>query len=125
MISRITGIIESGQSRHALNVKTIWDKLVSSSLDEQGPSTKLSLSGMVSLLLEQLAKENAKGQARALFDLWTDALNLKDYGQLVEKAFKTEIDSREVERYKQYSQALRQLIKSAGSLGISLQSDGR
>ncbi|GAF76036.1 unnamed protein product, partial [marine sediment metagenome] len=125
MIARITGIIESGQSRHALNIKTIWDKLVSSSLDEDGPSTKLSLSGMVSLLIEQLTKEKAKGHARALFDLWTDTVNLKDYGQLVEKSFKTEIDASEVERYKQYSQALRQLIKSAGSPGISLESDGR
>lgn len=125
MISRITGIIESGQSGHALNVKTIWDKLISSSLDEGGPSTKLSLSGMVSLLLEQLAKEKTKGQARALFDLWTDTLNLKDYGQLVEKAFKTKIDATEVERYKHYSQALRQLIKSAGSSAINLEPDSR
>ncbi|MCP5105065.1 MAG: hypothetical protein GY950_16880 [bacterium] len=125
MITRITGIIESGQSGHALNVKTIWDKLISSSLDEGGSSTKLSLSGMVSLLLEQLAKEKTKGHARALFDLWTDTLNLKNYGQLIEKAFKTKIDATEVERYKRYSQALRQLIKSAGSSANSLEPDSR
>jgi hypothetical protein len=68
MLTRITGIIEQGESGHALNVKTVWDKLVSSSLNEEGTSTKLSLSGLASLLIDQLSKENAKGHAKALFD---------------------------------------------------------
>ena len=112
LVTRITGIIDRGEGGHALNVKTIWDKVISSSLDNSGASTKLSLSGLVSLLLEQLGKEGIKGKARALFDLWTDTLNMKNYGSVIEKAFKTEISLMEVDRYKSYSGAIRKIIKS-------------
>lgn len=115
MMSRVTGIIDSGESRHALNVKTIWDKLISSSLDVEGASTKLSLSGMVSILLDQTSIERTKGKARALFDLWTDSLNMKDHGALLESSFNTEIDPNEVKQYKKYSESLRFLIRTAGS----------
>ena len=114
ILSRISGIIEKGESGHALNVKTIWDKILNSSMDDSGVSTKLSLSGMVSILIEQLAKEKAKGHAKALFDLWTDTLNMKNYGQIIEHSFKTDIDPKEVKRYQQYSGALRNLIKTSG-----------
>ena len=109
----ITGIIEKGEAQHALNIRTIWDKLVSSHLDEAGPSAKLSLSGLVSILLEQLSKEHIKGQARALFDLWTDTLNMKNYGELIEKAFKTEIDRKEIESFKSYSKAIRGIVRGS------------
>ena len=117
MISCITGIIDSGESGHALNVKTVWDKVIGSSLDSDGASTKLSLSGMVSLLIDQVSTEMAKGKARALFDLWTDTLNMKDHGALLERSFRTEIEPAELERYKEYSEALRSLIRSSHSVG--------
>ena len=113
MISRITEIIDSGESGHAFNVRTIWDKVILSSLGSDGASTNLSLSGMVSLLLEQASTEMTKGKARALFDLWTDTLNMKDYGALLERSFNTEIKPDELDRYKRYSEALRSLIKSS------------
>jgi hypothetical protein len=115
MISRITGIIDQGDSRHALHVKTIWDKIFSANFDNSGVSTKLSLSGLMTILIDQLSAEGAKGQARAIFDLWTDTLNLKNYGELLEKSFKTEIDPKEIEQYKKYSVSVRKIINDTGS----------
>jgi len=111
LFEQITGVIERGEAGHALNVRTLWDKLVSSQLDQSGPSAKLSLSGLVSLLIEQAMKERTKGRARALFDLWVDTLNLKNYGALIEKAFKTKIQHQEIERFQKYSVAVRAIIR--------------
>jgi hypothetical protein len=116
MISRITGIITKGESRHALHVKSIWDKMVSSSLDEAGISNKLSLSGFVSVLMDQLTSEGIKGHARALFDLWTDTLNIKNYGELIEKSFKRTIESAEIDQFNLFSEAVRKLIKCTGEV---------
>lgn len=113
MLSRITGVLDKGESGHALNVKTILSKLFSSSVDDSGVSAKLSLSGLMSLLCDQMATERVKGQARALFDLWTDTLNLRDYGGLIEKTFGTTIDSAELELYKGYTESVRRLIRGA------------
>lgn len=113
MFSRITGIIDKGESGHALNVKTIWNKLVSSSVDDSGVSARLSLSGLISLFFDQLASERVRGQARALFDLWTDTLNLKNYGELIEKSFGTTIDSAELQLHKEYTESVRKLIRGA------------
>ena len=75
-----------------------------------------SIIGMVSLLLDQALKETAKGKARALFDLWTDTLNMKEYGPLLERSFKTDIKPMDVERYKKYSESLRLLIRASSSV---------
>lgn len=110
----ILGVIESGEGQHTLNLRTIWDKLISSQIGESEISTKVSFSGLVSVLLDQLLKERIKGRARSLFDLWTDTLNLKNYGKLIEETFKTEINTNEIDFLKKYSNAIRAIIKSAG-----------
>jgi hypothetical protein len=110
MVTRIGGVIQVGESGHSLNVRTLWEKIIDSSLDQSGVSSKVSLSGMVSLLLDQLSKERVKGQARALFDLWTDTMNLRNYEQLIERSFEARIEVTEAARYKAYSEAVRKLI---------------
>jgi hypothetical protein len=108
----ITGVIERGEADHALNIRTLWDKLVSSELDRSGPSAKLSLSGLVSLVVEQAMKEHTKGRARAIFDLWVDTLNLKNYGVLIENTFHTKIRNEDVERFQRYSRAVKAIIRN-------------
>jgi len=94
-----------------LNVITIWDKAIGISFDGLGVSPKLSLSGIISLLIEQIQKEHTRGKARALFDLWTDTVNLKNYGNLIEKTFHTEIDPFEADQVKLYSAAIRSILR--------------
>lgn len=112
LFNAMTGIIERGDGQHALNVRTIWDKLITSEFGESGVSSKFSLSGMVSVAVEQILKEQKIGRARALFDLWTDTLNMKNYSSLIEKTFNTVIDPIEVEKFKKYSEAVRSIIRN-------------
>ncbi len=112
LVENISGVIESGEGQHALNVRTMLDKVIGSDFGDTGVSTKLSLSGAVSILIEQVLKEYTKGHAKALFDLWTDVLNIKNYGALIEKSFRTELDSKEIEFFKNYSSAIRSIIRS-------------
>jgi hypothetical protein len=112
LFTEIVGVLDSKPGEHALHIRTLWDKVVSSSLDEKGVGTTFSLSGAVSLLVDQLLVERTKGRARALFDLWTDALNVKDYGSLVRRTFGVEISPAEVDFVKEYSQAVRAIIRS-------------
>ena len=115
LVEDIRGIIESGEGQHALNVRTILDKVISSDFGDSGISAKLSLSGVISVLVEQMLKEHTKGHAKALFDLWTDVLNIKNYGSLIEKVFRTELDPQEIEFFENYSSAIRTIIRSNGA----------
>jgi hypothetical protein len=42
LFTSIVGIIEGEPGQHALNIRTVWDRLISSSFDEKGPATNLS-----------------------------------------------------------------------------------
>jgi hypothetical protein len=117
LFASIVGVIKDDPGRHGLNIKTVWDKVVSSSLDEKGPATKLSLSGLISILLDELLKERTRGKARALFDLWTDALNVKNYGQLLESAFGVTISLEEYKSVKAYSEAVRVIARKRITYG--------
>jgi hypothetical protein len=117
LFNEIIGVLNAAPGEHALHIKTIWDKVISSSLDERGIGSKLSLSGMVSVLIDQLVVERTKGRARALFDLWTDALNVKDYGLLVQQAFGAKISASDVELMKAYSLAVRAIIRMSAPTG--------
>ena len=57
LVENISGVIESGEGQHALNVRTILDKVIGSDFGDSGISTKLSLSGAVSVLIEQTLKD--------------------------------------------------------------------
>lgn len=111
MFNSIVAAVEQGGTAHALHVKTIWDKLVSSSLDEQGVATKLSLSGMASLLLEQAKEAHTKGRASALFDLWTDTVNIKNYAGLLQSYFGTTINDEEIKHLKDYALGVRAAMR--------------
>jgi acyl carrier protein len=63
------------------------------------------------MLLDELLKERTKGRARALFDLWTDALNVTNYGSLLESAFGVTISDDEYESVKTYSQGIRAIAR--------------
>jgi hypothetical protein len=98
-----------------LNLKVLWEKLAGMQVGTDGLSSKLSLSGAVSVLLEQFIKSHKKGRARALFDLWTDTVKMENYGTLIEKAFKTRVDPKEIETLRAYSGAVQKLIGGAGA----------
>jgi hypothetical protein len=57
-------------------------------------------------------KEHTKGRARAIFDLWVDTLNLKNYGVLIENTFHTKIRNEDVERFQRYSRAVKAIIRN-------------
>lgn len=108
----ITGMMERNDVAGSLNLKVLWDKLAGAEAGADGVSSKLSLSGAVSVLLDEFVKSRKMGRARALFDLWTDTVKMKNYGTLIEKAFKTKIDPKEVETLRVYSGAIRKLVGS-------------
>lgn len=107
MFSSIVTAVEHSGTAHSLNVKTIWDKVVGANLDEKGLATKLSLSGMASLLLEQAMEARTTGRAQALFDLWTDSVNIENYCGLLESYFGTPIRPQEVKHLKAYATGVR------------------
>jgi hypothetical protein len=109
----ITGMMERNDVAGSLNLKVLWDKLAGAEAGADGVSSKLSLSGAVSVLLDEFVKSRKKGRARALFDLWTDTVKMKNYGTLIERAFKTTVDPREVETLRAYSRAVRKLVLKA------------
>jgi hypothetical protein len=111
MYDQVLGLFD-GDSGHALNVRTVWDKLVSASLDEAGSSSKLSLSGAVSLLLDQLSQKQIRGRARALFDLWADTTNIENYGGLLESSLGVRVDTEEAKFVRSYSEAERRIIRT-------------
>lgn len=110
----ISGMIDHKDISSSLNLKILWDKLVGSEAGDGGISTKFSLSGAVSVLVDEFVKSRKKGRARALFDLWTDTVKMKSYSKLIEKSFGTTIDTRAVENLQSYSRAIQKLVGGAG-----------
>jgi hypothetical protein len=80
---------------------------VGSNLDGEGVTTKPSLSGMASLVLEQAMEAHTRGRAQALFDLWTDTMNIENYGELLQSYFGRPIPPREIQHLKNYALEVR------------------
>lgn len=109
----IKSIIDRGESEHAINVRAIFDTLFSSDLDPSGMSVGLSLTRLVQVATDQIRQRRIRGRARALFDLWSDATNLKNYGSLIERTFGTEINPREARALNSYAAATKSILNSA------------
>lgn len=111
LVDAIESVIKKQTTNHALNIKTIWDKMVSSSLSEEELSSRISLSGAASLIIEEIHRQHVMGRAKAIFDLWTDTRSIKNYGKLLEDNFGTTITSEEIDFTSKYSHALKTIIR--------------
>lgn len=78
-----TSLINEGHGERGLNLRTLWEGTFSADISEEGLSSGLSLASIANILIKKVATERAKGRAKALFDVWTNTLNMKNYGKLV------------------------------------------